>query len=482
MSDTLRPELHLFVIWSSAMPLADRMLADMARRLEIVWRREFPIEGRARDFYRRFYAHMRLDGKRKEKSCGKGPYLLVVVRDPVPEYVNSPSGNAVNRTMLELKARYREWALRGYRVHGTLTREEFARDIMVLTGHSAAEWALGVPDGAIGPCLPPLASLPPVPGLLERIRLRRAQKKACAKKRKRLSKRLRAAWWDVITSEGSAMGLFDCRVLLENKLVNDIFFEGTFKGEPCIVKCSSRAPESIENEYKMSRRLNAVAPVCAEPLALWRSPDGRRAFVVTRRLSGPSLAGILAKGVGEEEAVGVLEDMIRIADALIKSGIVWRDIIPDNFMRDSDGHLKLIDAQFAIDRNDFKEDPFLLKNWNYRMLAFAHHPMTAGHGWNDAAMMLFYTWKLSSSARAQELCDRLRSMTAESVFLVEHGRLDKWRMRWMLLRLCILRLFRRGDKAAALDTRIARAKSFLKRDCGQWDAILYGNFCKGKKQ
>ena len=473
MSDTTSPELHLFVIWSSALPLADRMLADMARRLEIVWRREFPIEGRARDFYRRFYAHMRLDGSRKEKSCGKGPYMLVVVRDPVPEYVNAPNGIAANRTMLELKARYREWALRGYRVHGTLTREEFARDIMVLTGHSAAEWALGVPDGTIGPCLPPLASLPPVPGLFERIRLRRAQKKACAKKRKRLSKRVRAAWWDVITSAGPAMGLFDCRVFLENKLVNDIFFEGTFKGEPCIVKCSSRAPESIENEYKMSRRLNAVAPVCAEPLALWRSPDGRRAFVVTRRLPGPSLAGILAKGVGEDEAIGVLEDMIRIAGALIKSGIVWRDIIPDNFMRDSDGHLKLIDAQFAIDRNDFREDPFLLKNWGYRMLAFAHHPMTAGYGWNDAAMMLFYTWKLSSSPRAQELCDELRAMSDASNFTVEYGGMDRFRMR---LALAVMRVQRaiaglRGG-SAALDTRIARAEAFLKRDCDLWKKAL----------
>ena len=473
MSDTPRPELHLFVIWSSALPLADRMLADMARRLEIVWRCEFPIEGRTRDFYRRFYAHMRLDGKRKEKSCGKGPYMLVVVRDPVPEYVNSPSGNTVNRTMLELKARYREWALRGYRVHGTLTREEFARDIMVLTGHSAAEWALGVPDGAIGPCLPPLSSLPPVPGLLERIRLRLAQKKACAKKRKRLSKRIRAAWWDVITSEGPAMGLFDCRVLIENKLVNDIFFEGTFNGEPCIVKCSSRAPESIENEYTMSRRLNAVALVCAEPLALWRSPDGRRAFVVTRRLPGPSLSAIVAKHVGEEEAIGVLEDMIRIADALIKSGIVWRDIIPDNFMRDSDGHLKLIDAQFAIDRNNFREAPFLLKNWSYRMLTFAHHPMTAGYGWNDAAMMLFYTWKLSSSPRAQELCDKLRAMSDASNFTVEYGGMDRFRMR---LALAVMRVQRaiaglRGGNAA-LDTRIARAEAFLKRDCDLWKKAL----------
>ena len=466
-------ELHLFVIWSTAMPLADRMLADMARRLEIVWRREFTIEGRARDFYRRFYAHMRLDGKRKEKSCGKGPYLLVVVRDPAPEYVKAPNGIMANRTMLELKSRYREWALRGYRVHGTLTREEFARDIEVLTGHAAAEWELGVPDGAIGPRLPPLSSLPPVPGLLERIRLRRAQKKACAKKRKRLSKRIRAAWWDVITSEGPAMGLFDCRVMLENKLVNDIFYEGTFKGEPCIVKCSSRAPESIENEYRMSRRLGAVAPVCAEALALWRSPDGRRAFVVTRKLPGPSLTDILAKDVGEEEAVGVLGDMIRIADALIKSGIVWRDIIPDNFMRDSDGHLKLIDAQFAIDRNAYKEDPFLLNNWSYRMLAFAHHPMTAGYGWNDAAMMLFYTWKLSSSARAQEMCDRLRAMSDASNFVVEHDGMDRLRMRLALAVLSIQRAFAglRGGNAA-LDTRITRAKAFLRRDCDLWKKAL----------
>ena len=288
-----------------------------------------------------------------------------------------------------------------------------------------------------------------------------------------LSRHVRSAWDALIESEGAALGLSGCHAFLENKLVNDIFYEGAFKGEPCIVKCSSRAPESIENEYKMSRRLNAVAPVCAEALALWRAPDGRRAFVVTRRLPGPSLAGMLARDVGEEEAVGVLEDMIRIAEALIKSGIVWRDIIPDNFMRDSDGHLKLIDAQFAIDRNDFREDPFLLKNWGYRMLTFAHHPMTAGYGWNDAAMMLFYTWKLSGSARAQELCDRLRTMSDASNFTVEYGGMDRFRMR---IALAVLRMQRaiaglRGG-SAALDTRIARAEAFLKRDCGLWKKVL----------
>ncbi len=482
MSESVAPELHLFVIWSSALPLADRMLDDMARHLEIVWRHEFPIEGRARDFYRRFYAHMRLDGKCKEKSCGKGPYLLVVVRDTAPVHVRAPNGIESNRTMLELKARYREWALRGCRVHGTLTREEFARDIKVLTGHAAAEWACGVPDGAIGPCLPPMASLPPVPGLFERIRLRRAQQKTCAKKRKRLSKRIRADWWDVITSEGPALGLFDCRVMLENKFVNDIFFEGTFKGVPCIVKCSSRAPESIANEYEMSHRLAAVDPgVCAEALAKWVSPDGRRAFVVLRKLPGPSLTDLLARGVDEVEAIELMEDMVRIAEALLKAGIVWRDIIPDNFIRDEGGHLRLIDAQFAIDRNDFHEQPFLLNHWTYRMLVFAYHPMMAGHGWNDVGMMLFYVWKLSDIPQAVELREKLRALTSAAAFRVDYGNLDRWRMRWMLLSMRVCRLFAfSASKAVALDTRIARARDFLKRDCTLWNKVLYGSLNERK--
>ena len=295
--------------------------------------------------------------------------------------------------------------------------------------------------------------------------------------------RERAAWDALVKEEGAKIGLADCRAFLENKLVYDIFYEGLFNGKPCIVKCSSRAPESISNEYEMSRRLAAVDNgVCAEAFAKWTSSDGRRAFVVTSRLPGPSLAELVARGASDDEAVEALEDMVRIAKALRSSGIVWRDIIPDNFMKGDDGHYRLIDAQFAIDRNDFREDPYLLRHWVYRTTVFAHHPMMAGRGWNDVAMMLFNVWKLSDSPRARALSEELRSMTAESAFSVKYGWLDELRMRWLLLRLCIARLFRRGNRASALDTRIARARSFLKRDCGLWNAILYGNSDRGKKQ
>ena len=475
MSEEAKPELHLFVIWSAARHLEDKILADMRRHLEIVWQGEFPIEGRARDFYRRFYAHMRLDGKRKAKSCGKGPYLLVIVRDANPEYVKAPNGVMENRLMLELKTRYREWAIRGYKVHGTLMREEFARDVRLLTGHTAEEWERGIPEGAIAPDLPPLSSLPPVPGFLERWWIKRNEHRICAMKKKRLSKHVRAAWWDAMNTVGAEMGLADCRVMLENKLVNDIFFEGTFKGTPCIVKCSSRAPESIANEYEMSRSLAEADPgVCADALAVWRSEDGRRAFVVLRKLPGPSLTDMLVRGVDDQEALDVMDDMLRIAEALQKSGIVWRDIMADNLMKGEDGHLRLIDAQFAFRRDDYREDPYLLRNWRYRMLLFAHHPMMAGHGWNDAAMLLFMTLKFGTARLVEERRERLRAMVAASAFPVECGRGDMLRMRLMLAWMQLCRLLPHGrSKGEALRTRIARAKAFLSRDCGRWNDYLY---------
>lgn len=295
-----------------------------------------------------------------------------------------------------------------------------------------------------------------------------------------LAWRERAAWDRCIAEEGAKIGLSDCHAFLENKLVNDIFYEGLFNGKPCIVKCSSRAPESILNEYEMSRRLAAVDPgVCATALAKWMSPDGRRAFVVSERLPGPSLTELRERGATSEEAIGAIGDMIRITKALLESGIVWRDIISDNLMLDGEGHYRLIDAQFAVDRNDFHEDPFLAVRWTYRNTIFAQHPMMAGRGWNDAAMMLFYVWKLSESPRVVKLCDELKSMTEADAFPVEFGALDDLRMRWMLLRLNVARIFASKSKRVSLDNRIMRARAFLKRDCGLWHKVLYGHSERG---
>ena len=280
----------------------------------------------------------------------------------------------------------------------------------------------------------------------------------------RLDKRNRAQWDALIETEGQTLGLAECRPFLENKIVNDIFYEGMFKGTPCIVKCSSRAPESIANEFAMSRRLSDVDPgVCAEALAKWVSPDGSRAFVVLRKLPGPSLTEMFMRGMSVDEAADCLDDMLRIAAALLKAGIVWRDIIPDNFLRDADGHLKLIDAQFAIDRNDFHEDPYMLAHWRYRTLLFAHHPMMAGRGWNDVGMMLHYARYFPRNGMVKERLARLGELERQAAFPVEYGRLDELRVALCLCGFTLCRLFAGGRHAAALRDRMARCRRFLKR-------------------
>lgn len=282
-----------------------------------------------------------------------------------------------------------------------------------------------------------------------------------------LAPALRRGWDAVLAAEGPALGLSRCRPFLENKLVNDIFYEGTFKGEPCIVKCSTRAPESVRNEYAVSRRLAAEAPVCAEALAHWASADGRRALVVTRKLPGPSLTELLARGVGAEQAAALLGDVLVLARALVRAGVVWRDVVPDNVMLDGDGHLRLIDAQFAIVRADFREDPYLRANWKYRTLVFAHHPDMAGRGWNDVAMMLHFTRGFPDTDRVRALRAELRDLSRQAAFPGRYGFWDDVRMRLLLWKVRLrLRFCRNPRKQAALRDRAARAGRFLSRKSG----------------
>ena len=151
---------------------------------------------------------------------------------------------------------------------------------------------------------------------------------------KGLDARLRAQWDAIIESEGRALGLTDCRPFLENKMVNDIFYEGLYKGVPCVVKCSSRAPESIRNEYEVGVKLNAANPqVFPRFYGCHVSEDGKYAFVAMEKLH--NLKEIEPKSAGD--------DAVAIVKALDRTGIVHRDVYIDNLMIGDDGHLKLMD-------------------------------------------------------------------------------------------------------------------------------------------
>ena len=219
---------------------------------------------------------------------------------------------------------------------------------------------------------------------LRRMKLRRRVRRYLwqhvAAKYNPLPWRERAAWDAIIAEKGPGMGLSGCRAFLENKLVNDIFYEGLFNGKPCVVKCSSRAPESIENEYELASRMHAADPVHFPDVYAF-SP-GPMAFVVVEKIAG-------GRSLETEPADGFGDDLVAIVDALHGANVVHRDILPSNFLGAPDGHLRLIDFQFAVDMAVKKVDPWLARRPMYHLFVFAAGYSRGGAWWDDASFLAF---------------------------------------------------------------------------------------------
>ena len=269
-----------------------------------------------------------------------------------------------------------------------------------------------------------------------------------------LPRKLRAKWDALIASEGAAMGLSDCRVSLENKLVNDIFYKGFYKGEPCIVKCSSRAPDSIRNEYEMTKRLYSVNPrIFPKPLAHYCTSNGRFAFMVIEKLGKLS---------GNNIPESSVQDILDMAVVLRDAGVVHRDIFVDNLMLGLDGHLKLIDFQFAIDRNDYREDPWIKKNWKYRYVGMGVNSEMPIGVWNDVTAFLNLCGEISRMIEGTEAWKQLKDMEDNVAFSPYVSMLDRCRLKWYLLLLRIEKYFAGSEcRMTVLQRRINRLQ--LKR-------------------
>ena len=272
-----------------------------------------------------------------------------------------------------------------------------------------------------------------------------------------LPKQDRAFWNALIGSEGAAMGLSGCRAFLENKLVNDIFYEGEFNGTPCIVKCSSRAPDSILNEAKMNERLHSVDPdVFPKVLSHFETPDAKFAFIVTQKIKGPSFSVLCMRpgGIPPEQADSFAADMLRIAAALKRTGIVHRDINQDNLLLDGDGPLKLIDFQFAVDRNDYRETAFMRRNWKYLYVVFAFSLGLGGATWNDARALRIRAELLPQTERVKCAVAELVAEEPDARFSIPVPTLIRLRLIVYRASLAVQLFFRRDS---------ARREVLLKR-------------------
>jgi len=273
----------------------------------------------------------------------------------------------------------------------------------------------------------------------------------------------RVVWDEVLAADGVKLGLSDCRAFLENKLVNDVFYEGTFKGRPCVIKCSSHAPYSICNEYEMLCRLFAVNPlVCAEPLAFWRSSDGKLAFVVLERLPGPTLTAARQDPARVAQLVdSIAADFERMAVALRETGIVHGDMgTTDNYLQGEDGHFRLIDFQFAVDRLAGCRDPWLRRHVKYRFAVLSCRLDGAGATWNDIAYLRDHLRnRLPVTAASASAADRLDARVAEGAYREPFGWKVLLILRFFAVSLFVQRIFR--PNKGALHFRYKRVRVLL---------------------
>lgn len=294
---------------------------------------------------------------------------------------------------------------------------------------------------------------------------------------KGLSPRLRREWDRLIATKGAELGLTDCRAFLEHKVASDIFYKARYRGRPCIVKCSSRAPYSIRNEYEMLRRMfSCDSAVCAEPLALWCSPDGKKAFVVIEFLPGPTLTEIcLIPHLAERYAAVAAGDFERMAKVLQRTGIVHGDMwTADNYLMGNDGHLRLTDFQFAVDSSVGCRDPWLISHPKYRFAVLSCRLDADCANWNDVEALCHYLRRLQPTTDTENpSLQRLEAVARLANYRISLSWHHKWLLRAyavsLLVQSFVARHYAVHSKVNALNRRYGRLQSLLSSNAQKID-------------
>lgn len=222
-----------------------------------------------------------------------------------------------------------------------------------------------------------------------------------------------------------------------------ILFEVEFDGMPCVAKYSPVAPQAIAAEWEFPRRLwRRIPAACIKPL-FWHVMSGGGAFVVLERLDGQTLEERLSGGVpiSAAESARFSSDIAEIVSALEAEGIVHRDLRPANLMVTSEGRLKVIDFQFAVDRANRDELQYFAKRHRELLYPLGADFAVSPGVWNDRHSMVGCLKLLppcaARDAAVKELSTGMEKLTVRAKLPRadrRHMRRELWLMRLRRLR------------------------------------------------
>lgn len=125
----MEKETHIFIIWQNGLPMKEDIFKDIRSNFTI--RQVFKINWPKHDFCRHlahFYGKSLPKGCKKEKECGFGNFLLIVVDDKQPSYKDEK-----NKNIISAKMRYRSMC-NGNFVHASDSVEEADKNLSYITG------------------------------------------------------------------------------------------------------------------------------------------------------------------------------------------------------------------------------------------------------------------------------------------------------------------------------------------------------------
>lgn len=123
-------ETNIFIIWQNGRYLEQQIIADISTKFEL--QQVFELSWPMRDFHynlAKFYGKSLPKGCRKEKECGCGDFLVVVVQDNQPHYEGGK-----NKNMKDAKALYRQMYGGQNFIHCSDTQQEGLDNLAYLTG------------------------------------------------------------------------------------------------------------------------------------------------------------------------------------------------------------------------------------------------------------------------------------------------------------------------------------------------------------
>jgi len=134
----------LFIIWENARYKEREILESLNENFHILDVYEVKWSGnKFTENLSRFYGSKLPKGSFKERHCGTGPFLLVVLEDHNPVYMErstSRGAEIVNVKTFDMKSQYRKWTGGGHKIHGTNSMKETNHDLTLLLGISAEDY------------------------------------------------------------------------------------------------------------------------------------------------------------------------------------------------------------------------------------------------------------------------------------------------------------------------------------------------------